>query len=41
MTKEDVTLASVFVFGGFALIGVLVSFWEVGLEIVVLLLGGD
>ena len=35
------TLALVFVFGGFALIGVLVSFWEVGLGIVVRLLGGD
>jgi hypothetical protein len=41
MTKEDVTLASVFVFGGFALIAGLVWFWRVGLEMVPLLLGGD
>jgi hypothetical protein len=41
MTKEEVTLALVFVFGGFALIGVVLAIWSVGLEIVVLLLGGD
>jgi hypothetical protein len=41
MTKEDVTLALVFVFGGLALILGLVWFWGVGLEMVVLLLGGD
>jgi hypothetical protein len=41
MTKEDVTLGLVFVFGGFTLIVGLVWFWGVSLELLALLLGDD